>query len=150
MEPFEQDDTNLAILRHLREGRKSFRIIAEDLNLSENTVRARVNRLQEEGILDIRGCVDPDALPGHSCALIGIKMSTVDLVAAGEAFSALKGVVSVRVVTGRYDLIVEVLLNEGFGLLEFYTGEVARVENVQDIETFVVYKGFGQRVPYML
>ena len=38
------DETNLAIIKHLREGRKSFQKIAEDLSITENTVRARVNR----------------------------------------------------------------------------------------------------------
>ena len=35
------DDTNLEIIRHLREGRKSFKLIAEELNITENTVRSR-------------------------------------------------------------------------------------------------------------
>jgi Lrp/AsnC family transcriptional regulator for asnA, asnC and gidA len=59
-------------------------------------------------------------------------------------------VVSVNVVTGRYDLILTVLLHEDFGLLQFYTEEVARVAQVQSAETFVVYKGYNQRVPYVL
>ena len=58
--------------------------------------------------------------------------------------------VSVSVVTGRYDLIVTVLLNDDFGLLEFFTTEVSRVQEVQSAETFVVYKGFNTRVPYVL
>jgi Lrp/AsnC family transcriptional regulator for asnA, asnC and gidA len=72
------------------------------------------------------------------------------LVKKGEEFSKLKGVVSVSVVTGRYDLILVVLLNGGFGLLEFYTEEVSRIEDVQSVETFVVYKGYNLKVPYIL
>ena len=51
---------------------------------------------------------------------------------------------------GKYDLLVDVLLRDGFGLLEFFTEEVAKVDDVQDFETFVVYKSFGHRVPYVL
>ncbi|MDD3990808.1 MAG: Lrp/AsnC ligand binding domain-containing protein, partial [Desulfobacteraceae bacterium] len=68
----------------------------------------------------------------------------------GEEFSRLRGVVSVAVVTGRFDLILVVLLKEGFGLLEFYTEDVARLEGVQSVETFVVYKGYHLKVPYIL
>jgi Lrp/AsnC family transcriptional regulator for asnA, asnC and gidA len=74
----------------------------------------------------------------------------MNLVKKGEEFSGLKGVVSVSVVTGRYDLILTVLLNDDFGLLEFYTDEVARLEDVQSVETFVVYKCYNLKVPYVL
>ena len=45
------DDLNISIVRHLREGRKSFKVIAEDLGVSENTVRSRVSKLEEEKTL---------------------------------------------------------------------------------------------------
>jgi Lrp/AsnC family transcriptional regulator for asnA, asnC and gidA len=144
------DETSIAIMKHLHDGRKSFKKIAEELSLSENTVRGRVGRLIEEGVLEISGYVNPEVIPGHTIVMVGVKLKTMDLVKKGEEFSRLRGVVSVSVVTGRYDLILMVLLSEGFGLLEFYTGEVARLEEVQSVETFVVYKGYNLKVPYIL
>ena len=58
------DETNIAILRHLKDGRKSYKLIAEDLSLTENTIRSRVNKLTEEGILKFSGTVQIDALAG--------------------------------------------------------------------------------------
>ncbi|MEJ2726814.1 MAG: Lrp/AsnC family transcriptional regulator, partial [Deltaproteobacteria bacterium] len=55
------DNTNLDIIKNLREGRRSFKDIADQLGLSENTVRARFHKLTEEGVLDITGLVDPEA-----------------------------------------------------------------------------------------
>ena len=144
------DQTNIAIIKHLRQGRKSYKKIADELSISENTVRARVNKLIKEGILEISARVDPEAIPGHRVVMVGVKLKTMHLVKKGEEFSTLKGVVSVNVVTGRYDLLLVVLLNERFGLLEFYTEEVARIEDVQSVETFVVYKGYNVKVPYIL
>jgi Lrp/AsnC family transcriptional regulator, regulator for asnA, asnC and gidA len=144
------DDTSLAIIKHLREGRKSFQKIADDLSITENTVRARVNRLIEEGVLDVTGLVDPEAIPGHRLVMVGIKLGTMDLVKKGEEFSRLKGVVSVCVVTGRYDLILTVLLNDTDDLLAFYTEQVSRIRDVQSAETFVVYKTYNLKVPYIL
>jgi Lrp/AsnC family transcriptional regulator, regulator for asnA, asnC and gidA len=142
--------TNIEIIKHLREGRKSFNAIAADLSLSENTVRSRVAKMIEEGILDISALVNPEAIPGHRLVLIGVKLDTMDLVKKGEEFSRLHGVISVCVVTGRFDLIVSVLLKQDFGLLEFYTNEVSRIKDVQSVETFVVYKGYNAKVPYVL
>ena len=144
------DETNLSIIKLLRKGRKSFKEIGEELSLSENTVRTRVNSLIKQGILEITGLVDPQSLPGHRLAMVGVKLQTMNLVKKGEEFSRLRGVVSVSVVTGRYDLILTILLNEGFGLLEFYTDQVARIKDVQSVETFVIYKSYNLKVPYVL
>jgi Lrp/AsnC family transcriptional regulator for asnA, asnC and gidA len=144
------DPTSIEIIKHLRQGRKSFKRIAQALSISENTVRSRVKRLTDGGVLEIAGLVDPEAVPGHRLVMVGVKLNTMNLVKKGEEFSKLKGVVSVSVVTGRFDLILMVLLKEAFGLLEFYTEEVASIKDVQSVETFVVYKGYNMRVPYIL
>jgi Lrp/AsnC family transcriptional regulator for asnA, asnC and gidA len=144
------DETTIAILRHLRQGRKSFKAIAEEMAITENTVRTRVKKLERAGILEIAGLVDPGGIPGHKVVYIGVKLDTSNLVEKGEEFITLKGVVSVSVVTGRFDLMLQVVLKEGFGLLEFYTNEVSRLKGVLSVETFVVYKGYNLKVPYIL
>ena len=145
------DQTNLSIIRQLRDGRKSFKTIAEKLGISENTVRARVQRMTDAGLLDdISGLVDPDSLDGHRAVLVGVKLKTTDLVVKGAEFSRLKGVVSVSVVTGRFDLFLVVLLRPGFDLLEFFTKEVPKIADVLSTETYVVYKNFNLKIPYML
>ena len=144
------DKINLSIIKHLRSGRKSFKKIAEQLSLSENTVRARVHKLIDNGILEITGLVDPEAVSGHRVVIVGVKLKTMDLVKKGEEFSKLKGVISVSVVTGRFDLILTVLLKTGFGLLEFYTQEVSKLKDVQSVETFVVYKSYNLKIPYVI
>lgn len=144
------DKTNLAIIKHLRDGRKSFKKIAEELCLSENTVRSRVNKMIQSGTLEISGLVNPEAMPGHTLAMVGVKLQTMDLIKKGEEFSNLRGVVSATVVTGQYDLILIILLNESLSLLEFYTKEVSRIKDVRSVETFVVYKNYNLKVPYVL
>ena len=146
----EIDKNSLAIIKHLRNGRKSYKKIAQDLCVSENTVRTRVQKLIDEGVLDISGLIIPESIEGHRVVMVGVKLQSMDLVNKGEEFSKLKGVVSVSVVTGRFDLILIVLLKPGFGLLEFYTEEVSKITDVQSVETFVVYKSYNLKVPYVL
>ncbi len=141
------DEINYAIINHLRDGRIPFKKIADSLKVSEGTVRARVKKLKDEGILDITALVDPDALPDQSVLMVGVRLKDMDLVKKGEEFSKLRGVVSVCVVTGRFDLILTVMLTKEFTLLKFYTEEVAKLENVRAVETFVVYKSFNLKVP---
>ncbi len=144
------DGINKSIIRELREGRKSFGDIAKKLSITPNTVRGRVKRLISNGILEITGVVDPGKMDNHFLAIIGVKLRNMNLIQKGEEFSRLKGVISVGIVTGQFDLILIVLLNDDFGLLEFLTKEVSKIKDVYSTETFVVYKTFNLKVPYVL
>jgi Lrp/AsnC family transcriptional regulator, regulator for asnA, asnC and gidA len=144
------DEINIAIINHLKDGRVPFRKIADDLSLSEGTVRSRVKKLMDEGILDIAGLVDPEVIPDQNVVIVGVRVKDMHLVKKGEEFSRLRGVISVCVVTGRYDLILMVMLSRDFTILEFYTEEVSTIENVSSVETFVVYKSFNLKVPLTL
>lgn len=136
----------MAIINELEDGRISFKVIADRLGLAEGTVRSRVRKLRGEGKLQISGLVDPEALADYSVVMVGVTVEDMDLVKQGEAFSRLRGVMSVSVVTGRFDLIVTVVLEKDYGILEFYSDEVAKIDKVQSVETFVVYKSFDLRV----
>jgi Lrp/AsnC family transcriptional regulator for asnA, asnC and gidA len=144
------DKMNLAIIKHLSDGRKSYQKIAQDLCISENTVRSRVQKLIDQGVLEITGLVNPETVDEHRVILVGVKLQSMDLVNKGREFKNLRGVVSVSVVTGRFDLILIVLLKPGFGLLEFYTDEVSKIKDVGSVETFVVYKSYNLKIPYIL
>ena len=143
------DENTIAIIRHLRNGRKSFKKIAEDLSLSENTIRTRVKKMIDEGLMDITGLVDPELVPRLRPVIIGVKLQTTDMFKKGQEFSKLRGVVSVSVVTGRYDLMLLVLFTREYGLQEFYAEEVSHIRDVRSLETFVIYKSYNLKVPYI-
>lgn len=73
------DEINFAIIKHLRDGQKSLKKIAKSLSITENTVRARLNKLIDEQVLEIAGLVEPNAIPGHSIVKVGVKLNTMDL-----------------------------------------------------------------------
>lgn len=144
------DEINLAIIKSLTDGRRSYAEIADQLSITTNTVRSRVNKLMELGVLAVQGLVDPEQIDDHFMVLVGVKLNIPDLVTVGGKIKDLKGVASVAVVTGRFDLMVTVLLNNTFGLSEFYAQEVSKIKEVASTETFVVYKNYGCKIPYIL
>lgn len=146
------DETNKAIIKQLCDGRKAYSAIAEELNITENTVRARVNKLIEEGVLQITGLVDPECIPGLQVVMMGVKLKTLDLERKAKEFSRLRGVISSVVVTGRYDLIVQLILSddENLSLLDFFKHELVKINEVLEVETFVVYQSHNYRIPYIL
>lgn len=146
------DETNKAIIKELSNGRKAFSAIAENIGITENTVRSRVNKLLEDGVLQISGLVDPQYVPEMQVVIMGIKLSTLNLEEKAKEFLALKGVIFVVVVTGRYDLIIH-LATDTTGdnsLLNFFKNELSKVKGVSDVETFVVYQSHNYRIPYII
>ncbi len=146
------DDTNKAIIKALSDGRRPYSAVAEELGITENTVRSRVNRMIDEGLLRITALVDPSMLPGVQVVVMGVKLKTMELERKAREFSALRGVFSASVVTGRYDLIVQLQLSEeeGLSLLDFFKSELVKVAEVQEVETFVVYQSHQLWIPYCI
>lgn len=146
------DETNIQIIRLLQDGRKSFSAIAEELGITENTVRSRVNKLIDDRILTVTGLVDPQYMPSLQVAIMGIKVKTLDLERKAAELSELHGVISCAVVTGRYDLILQLELSEDddCSLLNFFKNELVKVDEISEVETFIVYQSHNLRVPYLL
>ena len=146
------DETNKAIIKQLCDGRKAYSAIAEELSITENTVRARVNKLVDEGILQISGLINPETIPGLQVVMMGVKLKTLDLERKAQEFSQLRGVISAAVVTGRYDLIVQLILSEeeGLSLLDFFKKELVKMSEILEVGTFVEYQSHNLRVPYII
>lgn len=146
------DETNKAIIKELSNGRKAFSTIAEKIGITENTVRSRVNKLVEDGVLQISGLVNPQYIPEMQVVVMGVKLSTLDLEDKAKEMLRLKGVISVMVVTGRYDLIVQVVTSsaDDQSLLNFFKNELSKIKGISDVETFVVYQSHNYMIPYTL
>ncbi len=146
------DETNKSIIKALGDGRRPFSAVADELGITENTVRSRVNRMVDEGILNISSLVNPEMIPGLQVVMMGVKLKTLDLERKAKEFCALKGVFSAAVVTGRYDLIVQLVISEsdGLSLLDFFKHELVKVSEILEVETFVVYQSHDLWVPYCI
>ena len=142
-------DTDLDIVRRLDDGRRPYREIAAELSLAENTVRNRVERMKEDGLLTITALVDPSRLPGHSVAFLGIKLATIDPETTTKELTSIRGVVTASLVAGRYDAILTVMLSGDYGLLQLYK-ELDHVKGLQSTETFIVISSDSLVLPYVL
>ncbi len=145
------DDTNKAIIKELVDGRKAFSAIAEAVGITENTVRTRVNKMIEEGLIGISALIDPSLIPEVQVVIMGVKLRTMDLEEKAKEFLKLQGVTSVQVVTGRFDLIVQLVTsaNNEQSLLSFFKNQLSKIKDVADVETFVVYQSHNYKIPYI-
>ena len=127
-------------------GRKPYSEIASKLNVSEGTVRKRVKKLTDMGVFKIAGLIDPGKYGEHLLAIVGVQLGSQNLLENAKKFSELNGVVSVGIVTGRYDLVCQVLFDKPDGLINFFTEEVSKIKDVKFTETFIIYKAFNWKV----
>ncbi len=92
-------------------GRISYKKLAEKLEVSEGTVRYRTKKMIENGYLKIVGTINPFFFKNSITALIGIRLEARARPAIMKKLSQLSGVQSVCLLTGRYNLMIEVFLN---------------------------------------
>lgn len=139
------DALNQQIIRHLQsDGRMSFRSIAEILDVSEGTVRNRVAWMKEAGVLTIVAVVDPTAMQYRTDAMLGIKVAPGWSPAkVAERLGVHPEVVYALWVSGRYDLLVEVVFNSYEDLTNFLTIHCYSELDISSIEIMtglVMYK----------
>ncbi len=132
------DEVDKRIIEHLQQdGRRPFTQIAGDLGLSESAVRARTNRLVEEGIVQIVGVTDPLKLGFAQMAMIGIRCEPPKLMAVAERIAAFPEVDYVVITAGRYDILIETVHEDNEALLRFLSEKLRTVDGVAETETFV-------------
>ncbi len=133
--------------------KKLVRLLAEDgripvgdmaarLGVTAPTVRSRIKNLEKAGKLKITGLIDPFEHKDLITALIVMNINSYGkLDEILEKLANLDYVTWVAVVTGRYDVIAEVVVNGGMeDLYRLTTDIIPQVGNVAQTETFVIMK----------
>jgi Lrp/AsnC family transcriptional regulator for asnA, asnC and gidA len=138
------DELNCSIISMLqRDGRMAYSEIAQELNVSEGTIRNRVSGMKQAGMLQIVAIVDPAATEYKTAAMLGLKIAsgyTPDAVA--ERLSASPDVIYILWVSGRFDLLIEVVTNDRDSFLRFLDTEIHSQPDIASNETMSGLKNF--------
>ena len=138
------DDLNRKIIRRLREdGRAAYDVIGQELGVSGGTIRNRVARMREAGMLRIVAVVDPVAVDYESDAMLGIR--TAPGIAPGAVAQRLDpypAVVYIMWVSGRFDLLVEVVCDEETELASFLDEHIHGQPDVAHVEVMTRVRMF--------
>jgi DNA-binding Lrp family transcriptional regulator len=129
------DETNRALIELLREdGRRTNQELAEQLGLPASTVRDRVRRLSEAGILSVIALTDFRALGFEFLIFLGIQIEGPPVREAAAALAKSPNTASVMVMAGKYDVWAMVALRDKKQLSDFVNTELARIDGVRDID----------------
>jgi Lrp/AsnC family transcriptional regulator for asnA, asnC and gidA len=136
---------NLRIVEFLQEdGRATFSSIAGKLGVSESTVRSRVARMREQNMIHFITVTNPLALGHSSWAMLGISVGQdSSATEVADYFRELDEVVYAMRIAGRFDLLVEVVVDTPISLRDFldkHCYESRLVSSVEPMMGLGLYK----------
>ncbi|GAA1134611.1 Lrp/AsnC family transcriptional regulator [Nocardioides aquiterrae] len=135
------DDLDRAVLHELQlDGRRSFRDIARTIGASEATVRFRVNRLRENGVLQILGFVDPAALGYGVLSSLFLRVRPSATMAVVEAIASWPEAMYVSSTVGRADLFVQIVCEDQERLFRLISERIGSLDGVEGVETLMEVK----------
>ncbi|MBB1252329.1 Lrp/AsnC family transcriptional regulator [Streptomyces sp. OF3] len=134
------DAVSLAIIEQLQEdGRRPYAAIGKAVGLSEAAVRQRVQKLLDQGAMQIVAVTDPLTVGLRRQAMVGINVEG-DLEPVADALAELNEVEYVVITAGSFDLIVEIVCEDDEHLLEMINKRIRTLPGVRSTESFVYLK----------
>ncbi len=138
-QPYDELDRQIiAVLQ--QDGRRPNTEIAQQLGVTETTVRKRIGRLVSENLIKVVAVPSPEVMGMTMSAIVGI---TVDMNAHEHVAAALEALPQTRYVgysTGPYDLIIEVFFRSHEELLGLLSKKLARIPGIIKTDTSMILK----------
>lgn len=135
------DKIDRAIIAHLQyDGRMPFTDIATELDISEGSIRRRVKRLVEDGILQIVGIAEPQHMGWNAAGMIGVNVQAGHIDAVAREISQFPEVSYLFMASGEFDLFLEAYCNDMDHFVTFLNKKLQQVSGVQRTETFMILK----------
>ena len=139
VQPVILDDLDKQILAYLQEdGRITFVTLASHLGVSEGTIRKRIKRLEDNGVMQTMGVTDPMKMGLDTVAFIWFKIDRNYMDSVMQQLRALTAVRYLVVTTGGHDLVAMVALPSRAKLVALLNDKLARIEGIIGTETSVV------------
>lgn len=134
------DAVSKAIIERLQEdGRRSYAAIGKAVGLSEAAVRQRVQRLLDQGVMQIVAVTDPLTVGFHRQAMVGVRVEG-DIDPVADILATMKEVDYVVITAGSFDLIVELVCENDDHLLDIINKRIRAIPGVRSTESFVYLK----------
>ena len=144
------DDLDFRILSNMqKDGRMSLTVMAKSLAVSIGTVRTRLNKLLEDGTINIIGRVNPEKVGFNCYAHIAVFVRPATLKEkVAIKISKLPEVSFLAMTSGDYDLEVDVMCRDNNHLVNF-VDSISKIEGVNQTKTTIYFKVYKYAQPDM-
>nr|WP_152894260.1 Lrp/AsnC family transcriptional regulator [Streptomyces adustus] len=134
------DAVSLAIIQQLQEdGRRPYAAIGKAVGLSEAAVRQRVQKLLDQGVMQIVAVTDPLTVGFRRQAMVGVNVEG-DLDPVAEALTGMSEVEYVVMTAGSFDILAEIVCEDDDHLLDVINKRIRALPGVRSTESFVYLK----------
>jgi len=134
------DEVSKRIIEQLQQdGRRPYAAIGKAVGLSEAAVRQRVQRLLDNGVMQIVAVTDPLELGFARQAMIGITVEG-PLEPVADELAEMDEIDYVVVTAGGFDLLAEVVCESDEHLLDVLSNRIRTISGVRATESFVYLK----------
>ncbi|WP_328768340.1 Lrp/AsnC family transcriptional regulator [Streptomyces sp. NBC_00286] len=134
------DSVSLAIIEQLQEdGRRPYAAIGKAVGLSEAAVRQRVQKLLDQGVMQIVAVTDPLTVGFRRQAMVGMNVEG-DTEIVADALSDMPEVEYVVMTAGSFDLLAEIVCEDDDHLLDVINKRIRALPGVRSTESFVYLK----------
>lgn len=120
------------------DGRLSHTEIARRLHIPEATVRRRMKRLLDDGVMQVVAVPDPHKIGYGTHAIVGLRLQPGKTAAVLAVLEPMRQVRYIGVTAGTYDIVIEALFRNNDELREFLTETLGRIDGLQGTETSYV------------
>lgn len=132
-------DTDRAIIRLLQENaRMSYAELSRATGIPESTVRRRMDRLQQRGVIEFTMLADPSRLGYDVRAMIGLRVELRLLDQIAASLREMREVTFAAFLTGNFDVMIQVVVRSQDDLVDFLTRRLAPIEGIRSSETFLM------------
>ncbi|WP_026100616.1 Lrp/AsnC family transcriptional regulator [Synechococcus sp. PCC 7336] len=144
------DSVDREIVALLRiDGRMSFSEIAKRLKIPEATARYRVQRLLQSGTIEISAWPNPDKLGKPHILIVSISVEIQYIDEVAEQLSNMSEIRYVAVITGKYNIMVDVFFGPHEELLVFFE-KLHLIPGIINYESQVLIKLLKAEYKYIL
>lgn len=133
------NDTDRAIIRLLQgNARMSYAELSRATGTPESTVRRRMDRLQQRGVIEFAMVAEPAKLGYDLRAMIGLKVDLHRLNEIADHLRAMNEITFAAFLTGNFDIMIHVVVESQEDLVGLLTEKLSKIEGVRSTETFVM------------
>lgn len=136
------DDLDLSILMLLQgDGRMSFTVMAEKLNVSISNIRMRVGKLIEDKTIQIVGRVNPEKVGFHAYAHVKIAVRPANLIQSiTDQLLHIPEVSFLATTSGDFDIVVDLMCRDNNHLVSVVNEQIVSIEGVYQTKTDINFK----------
>lgn len=141
MDTIQLDDLDMQLIGLLsQDARVSNRKIAAELGVTEGTVRGRIKRLQQEGLIAFTAITGFDMAEKARLAFITVQADVEKVRTVAREISEMPLINAVMITMGQFNILAMCLFEELDSLVEVASDRILALPGVHHVETSIAVK----------